>query len=181
MEALSSFGYDATGMIPATMLNWILHFNLSNESHVHQMVTMRPYTITNGTHILYFHCYICYTKYTLKVLESGNKDDGCTCPNEPVHHLHTYMVPEKYMVQSKTEIEMRCCFCKYHAVLICQSPPIPKDTMSAFIASLKQKRSANNTLKTFYNLLREAFRGKSHKAYLNNPNILGICQDEHVM
>jgi hypothetical protein len=183
MEALASLGYDRAGKIPAALLNWILHFSPNDENHVHQMVSMNSDATTGGAGILHFYCYACCNKYALKVLKPrpGIMRNDFTCTEEPVHHLHTYITSDKLTGLSKTVIEIRCCSCDYHAILLCQPPPIPKDSITAFFTSLKSKKLATNTLKALYELLDEVSLGKVSEVNLNSTKIINICQNEHGM
>jgi hypothetical protein len=180
MEALASLGYDTSGKIPAALLNWILHFNPNNNDHVHQMMLTNPHTIASGADGLHFHCYICCNKYVLKVLKPIQKivRNDFTCPKGPTHHLHTCITSDKYIELSKTEIEIRCCLCDYHAILSYESPPVSEDIMDAFIMSLESRKSAINILKSLRNLLDEALRGRSREVSYNTE-IINILQNEH--
>jgi hypothetical protein len=183
MEALASLGYNAAGMIPAALLNWIIYFNPNKEDHVHQMVSVNSDATTDGADTLQFYCYTCCTKYVLKVLRPKLEIAGnnCTCSGGPVHHLHTCIVSDKHVELSKTNIEIKCCLCEYYAILSCQSPPIPNDIMNEFIISLKQKQSEMDTLKILHNLLDEALFSKSYKVDLNDTSISNICQNEYAV
>jgi hypothetical protein len=181
MEALASLGYETAGKIPAALLSWILHFNTNNNSnHIHQLVSINSDATTSEGGILHFHCWSCYTKFTLRVLESGNRSNKYICSVGPVHHLHTYIASDKLIEQSNTEIEIRCCLCEYYAILSYQSPPIPEDIMNAFVMSLKSRKSAINNLKSLRNLLDEASRGGSREVSYTTK-IINIRQNEHVM
>jgi hypothetical protein len=179
MEAHANTGHETTGMIPAALLNWMLHFNLNDEKHVHHMVYTNPDTITSGTRMLCFHCYTCCTKYNLNVLNFGNDDDVCTCPNGPVHHLHISIVSGDSMELPMAEVEIKCCLCNYYAILSCQSPPISKNVMNTFIKSLVSTKLAIDTLKMLYKLLDNASRDKRRKIELNDPRIVNIRQTKH--
>jgi hypothetical protein len=179
MEALASLGYETAGKIPAALLSWILHFNTNNNSnHIHQLVSINSDATTSEGGILHFHCWSCYTKFTLRVLEPGNRSNEYICSAGPVHHLHTYIASDKLIEQSNTEIEIRCCLCNYHAILAWQLPPIPEDIINTFI---KSRKLAIHTLKVLYNLLQSVLYGKIHKTDLNNIDIINICQNEHGM
>jgi diadenosine tetraphosphate (Ap4A) HIT family hydrolase len=183
MEALTSLGYNAAGMIPAAILNWIIYFNPSKEDHVHQMVSVNSDATTDGADTLHFYCYTCCTKYVLKVLRPKLEIAGnnCTCSGGPVHHLHTHIVSDKHIELSKTVIKIKCCLCKYYAILSCQSPPISINTIKKFIISLKQKQSEIDTLKILRNLLDEALHSESYEVDLNDTSISNICQNEYAV
>jgi hypothetical protein len=69
-KTLISLGYGATGFIPAALLNRVIHFNLSNENHVHHLVyTDSPCEIID-TCSFSFWCYTCYARYKLRIWKS---------------------------------------------------------------------------------------------------------------
>jgi hypothetical protein len=145
------------------------------------MVTTGTYIKANGADILRFHCNICFTKYALGVLESGRADNDYTCSEAPVHHLHTRISSDEPIDPPSAEVEIKCCLCDYHATLSCQTPPLQKDIVNAFIESLKPNNSVMSTLRILHKLLYKVVYDENGILETNYPEIDNITQTEHGM